>query len=511
MFIRALKFQAALTILASLQVLAQTRAAQPWDQPFAADSAAILKAASQIPVPSDQPVEVLLEDHRYEVGSNARLKETYRKVYRVIHQEAVESWSSIEREYQPWRETKPTVRARVITSDNAVHNLDPKTVADAPASEGDDSVYTDARLLRVPLPAVAAGAIIEYEFSIDSGPSFPEAGNSGRISVYDGVPLERFHLTLDAPKGVSLKTAMRGIPENALLRSSPRGATHMELDLGPLKARKDFEGNLPFNVPTYPYLAFTTAQSWQTLATKYSAIVDAQIQAADLGSLMAHVDRNAPPAALVAQLVSQLHRNIRYTGIEFGEAAIIPNRPSEVMQRKYGDCKDKSALLVAMLRAAGLKANVALLDSGFGPDTDPEIPGVDRFDHAIVFIDLPGKPMWIDATASSFRSGVLPLADQGRQALIASKDTTALTTIPEQDDAWAQYDLAVVCAVRENFAEAANWLRKSVEREFDEARKLLVRLYSEGKVVPLDDTEAQRWSTLANLGPIVDLPERKNR
>ena len=436
MAIRESNFTPAIALLAVLAIPAQAVGAQPWDSHFNSDAAAILNAAAQIQVASDQPVDILLEDYRYDIGPSGRLKETYRKVYRILHQEAIEGWSAAERQYQPWRDSKPVLRARVITSDGAVHDLDPKTIADAPAADADDSVFSDARIVRAPLPAVAAGAIIEYEITVDSAPSFPEAGFSGLASVFDTVPIERFHVALDAPKGTALKVAGRMIADSAIQRTSSKGATHIELDLGPLKARKDFESYLPFNAPNWPGLAFTTAQSWQILSERYSAIVDAQIQAADLKPLMPNVDPAAAPEVIVAQLTSRLHRNIRYTGVEFGDAAIVPARPGEVMQRKYGDCKDKSTLLVAMLRSAGLKASVALLDSGYGTDTDPEIPGVDRFNHAIVYVDLPGKPMWIDATASQYRVGALPSADQGRQALIASKGTTGLVTIPEHNDEW---------------------------------------------------------------------------
>ena len=393
-------------MLLTLAARAETRGAQPWDSAFTSDTVGVFKAAAQIQVPADQPVDILLEDYRYNFSPDGRLHETYRKVYRIVRQDSAAGWSSIERQCEPWRDSRPTLRARVITSDGVIHSLDPKTVADAPAADADPDVFTDARVLRAPLPAVAAGAVVEYELSIDPRPAFSEAGVSGRVSVFDSVPIEQFHVVLDAPRGTPLKTIARGIDERLIQRSSPKGATpHMELDLGPLKARKDFESNLPFNVPTWPYLAFTTAQSWQTIAPRYSAIVDAQIDAADVRPLMASIDRTALPATIAAQLASQLHRNIRYIGVEFGDAAIVPARPDDVMQRKYGDCKDKSVLLAAMLRAAGLKANIALLDSGFGPDTDPEIPGVDRFDHAIVYVEIPGKPMWIDATAIEYRIG----------------------------------------------------------------------------------------------------------
>src|SRR5262245_19317920 len=104
--------------------------------------------------------------------------------------------------------------------------------------------------------------------------------------------------------------------------------------------------------------------------------------------------------------------------------------PGETLKRKYGDCKDKSTLLVALLRAAEIPANVALLNVGGWTDADEELPGLGLFDHAIV--EVPGNPeYWIDATDEFARLGQLPAGDQGRLALIAAEGTERLKRIPE--------------------------------------------------------------------------------
>ena len=89
-----------------------------------------------------------------------------------------------------------------------------------------------------------------------------------------------------------------------------------------------------------------------------------------------------------SRIVARLHKEVRYTGLEFGEAALQPQTATEVLKRHYGDCKDKAAMLVAMLRAEGIDADMALVDSGPGVDLTPELPGMNQFDHAIVY--LPG-------------------------------------------------------------------------------------------------------------------------
>src|SRR5258708_7198178 len=118
-------------------------AAQPWDTPFASDTAALLKSATQVSTPDDQELDVLLEEHRIFVEANGRVRGTFRKVYRILKDDAVEDWSSIEETYQPWCEQKPAIRARVITKAGTVHTLDPKTIVDAPAAEFDASIFSD--------------------------------------------------------------------------------------------------------------------------------------------------------------------------------------------------------------------------------------------------------------------------------------------------------------------------------------------------------------------------------
>src|SRR6185295_11764679 len=134
--------------------------------------------------------------------------------------------------------------------------------------------------------------------------------------------------------------------------------------------------------------------------------------------------------AKVAALVEYLNREIRYTGIEFDESSVVPHTPAETLSRRYGDCKDKSLLLAALLRAVDIPADLALLNVGDDLDVAADQPGMGLFNHAIVHV--PGEPeLWIDATAESSRLGQLPDSDRGRLALIVDARTTALTPIPE--------------------------------------------------------------------------------
>ena len=414
----------ALFCLSLLVCAGLANAAQPWDAPFA-DASAILLEAAQVPADDDDPIVLLLDDRRFVVDKLGRTSTTARSVYLVRRKEAVSSWGKVEWEYRPWYEEKPTIKARVLTAAGAVHWLDAKTIADSPSRQFDANIFSDRRVARAPLPAVAEGAIVEVEIVVHEKAPQLQSGVVRRVSVAGNVPVRRFHVLVEAHKNIALRTAAGLIPAAAIRRDAERNGVRVEVDLGPLKPRKDFELDLPPDVPTRPYFSFSTGQSWQALAVEYEGIVEAALASSDLTAFLADVDLSGEPRDVAPRLVAKLHREIRYTGVELAEAEIIPGPPAQTLQRKYGDCKDKSVLLVAMLRAAGIPARLALLTAGFDTDVDSDLPGIGLFNHAIVYAET-DPPLWIDATAERTPVGALPIADQDRLALIARAGSTGL-------------------------------------------------------------------------------------
>jgi transglutaminase-like putative cysteine protease len=202
----------------------------------------------------------------------------------------------------------------------------------------------------------------------------------------------------------------------------------------------------------------------------YSQLADEKLRLADVQPMLSRIDlKNATRMETIQKLVGALHRNVRYTGVEFGESALIPQFPAETLKRKYGDCKDKAALLVTLLRAAGIDAKLALLFTGPGQDVNPELPGMGAFDHAIVYVPAKDSApeLWIDATAQYSRVGSLPEMDYGRWALVVDPATSALKKIPELTSAQN-----VHIETREVFL-ADNGPAKFVERDEETRLRLL--------------------------------------
>lgn len=56
--------------------------------------------------------------------------------------------------------------------------------------------------------------------------------------------------------------------------------------------------------------------------------------------------------------------NIRYVGIWLGNGGIVPHPAEDILQNRYGDCKDKATLLQALLAAKGIYSQQVLINLG---------------------------------------------------------------------------------------------------------------------------------------------------
>ena len=299
-------------------------------------------------------------------------------------------------------------------------------------------MFEDGRVLRAPLPATGPGAVVEQEVTVrETGAVL--RGRHGRLLRLrrSRCPCATPGSMLEAPAGLPLRWVVRSTPGSVISGARRAGtgaaASSSRRATCPPTARPS--RGCPPEVPRGPPTsAFSTGRSWSDLARRYSDIVDrAHPGARTSRAFLQHVP--GAPAASQVETIDRLSSpgsgdEVRYTGVELGDGGVIPRTPAETLKRRFGDCKDKAVLLTALLRALDIPAYVALLNAAEDePDVEESLPGFGVFNHAIVVV--PGNPaIWIDPTDPYARAGELPVADQGRLALIASPTATGLVRTP---------------------------------------------------------------------------------
>lgn len=401
---------------------------------FSASASDLQAAAAHIPTEAFAEITVLFEQEEYKIASDGRVVDTHHLIYRIENKDGLENWSEISADWDPWYQSQPSLRARVIQVDGHIAELDPHTLTDAPAKdEEDEDTYSDARTYKGPLPSLAIGTIVEDETVVTDKIPYFSGGSIYRDYFSRDVPVIRSRLTVETPADMPFQIKAHALSDSLIHTEVSGNLRRSVVDLTPVPLSIDSDIDLDTDKENEPMVEFSTGSSWSAVAAAYQKLAEPQIQPDRVKSLLPA----NPPAdyfAFIQALVSRLHKEVRYTGVEFGEAALQPQTATEMLKRHYGDCKDKAAFLVAMLRAAGIPANIALLETGPGVDVKPDLPGMNQFDHAIVHVPSgrEGKPeLWIDATEEFAHVGDLPYEDKGRLALIIADGTTTLTRTPD--------------------------------------------------------------------------------
>lgn len=397
--------------------------------------------AWQIP-PGEHAKETLLEEHRLSYDERGAVKRSTRRIWRLKSKD-VGTHGIVHNLYAPWHENMPTVTARVFDPNGREFRLSKDDVTVSPAGSQENGILSDRMVMHAALPGIKVGAIVEELTEFSDRDPFCEQGTSKTLAVDTFLsPAWFFSVEIDAPETFPIQVLLRPSATEELVReeSKTNGRTvfawstnHRNIITG-----ENFELEVPSDVQMYRTIVINTGNKWRRIAEYYSNLVDQRLEADSLTEIAKEIlsessedERNTIEGKLY-RCSQWLRRNIRYTGVHLGDAAIVPARATTVVSRRFGDCKDQAALLVGLLRACEIEASVALVNSSTTQSPNPNIPCLNAFNHAIVVVRHPNGNLWVDPTYSGSTARCIPDYLQGRLALIAHPEEHDLTAIATQ-------------------------------------------------------------------------------
>lgn len=171
--------------------------------------------------------------------------------------------------------------------------------------------------------------------------------------------------------------------------------------------------------------------------------VPAETVAARARQLTAGASSPFTRAAALARYVQRVQYVSIQTGVGRG-GGYRPRPAALVLERNYGDCKDKANLLREMLAAVGISSHLVSIYAGDRAYVRPEWPTPQQFNHAIIAIALPdipeetvtiahptlGRLALFDPTDEHTPLGQLPLHEQGSHALVIAEEGGDLIRVP---------------------------------------------------------------------------------
>ena len=149
-------------------------------------------------------------------------------------------------------------------------------------------------------------------------------------------------------------------------------------------------------------LEISNASSWSDAASFMAPLYEEAARldpASPVSSLVARIAaQSADPVTRAESALALVQEQVRYVAIELGDNGIVPASAEVTWTRRYGDCKGKTALLIAILRQLGIPAEPALVSTTLGDGLDARLPSWRWFDHVIVHAVIAGRAYWLDPT-----------------------------------------------------------------------------------------------------------------
>ncbi len=107
---------------------------------------------------------------------------------------------------------------------------------------------------------------------------------------------------------------------------------------------------------------------------------------------------SADPKVQAAAALTLVEEQVRYVSLGLSNGGYVPADADATWTRRFGDCKAKTALLLALLDGLGIEAEPALVSTEWGDGLDERLPSLDAFDHVAVRARIGGKVYWLDPT-----------------------------------------------------------------------------------------------------------------
>ena len=190
------------------------------------------------------------------------------------------------------------------------------------------------------------------------------------------------------------------------------------------------DANIPSWYNAYPACEISSFKDWKEVKLWGRNLFKLNIATPQLDVLI--LDRKFDKTDKgIVEAIRFVQDEIRYLGIETGINSHQPHQPEEVLKNRFGDCKDKSYLLVELLRKLGVEAWPAYVNSSNRGHVDDNAPSPFAFNHVIVKFRYHDVDYWVDPTINQ-QSGPLSLVclPNYQKALVLDDKNTTFDEIP---------------------------------------------------------------------------------
>ena len=414
----------ALALLASASIAAEGGDPQPARAPAPAwVKAAPIPAAD--PKHAEAPIQVLLLEGQ--TRFDAKGSDTYFQM--VIKPQTVAGLQGFSTIALPWNIERGGMTIHAIEAIRDGKPIDligkkPFTILRR-ESKLENSRIDGVRTVMLPARGVELGDVIRIAATFREDRTALTARPEDLSKWSAPFPVTLMDRRLFVPAGVDLKWRVGGNAPKPTITTTGEGTEYrfVARSVEPIKFAKNMRGR-----DMSDEIQFTAYSDWSEVATGHLGLYEIARKSAVDSPLMREADKiaaatNDPRKRMMAAL-NLAQERVRYIALLLGEGAYKPAAADETWEARYGDCKAKSAMLLAILDRLGIKADAMYASAASSDAMADRLPSLEAFDHVIVKAVIDGQAYYLDATDYGQRVPGDVAASDLRFGLTLAKGTT---------------------------------------------------------------------------------------
>lgn len=353
----------------------------------------------------------------------------YRKLaIRALNTQGVEQSANVQIDFDPSYQRLTLHSLQLRRGSEVIDQFDGAHIRLLQREQNLESLVIDgSKTAHIVLKDVRVGDVVEYSFSRSGSNPALLKQLSGGFELQWSVPVEQLKARLLWPRELPLYWRQHaGAPSPQ--RRAHTGHDEYRWDLRQVPALPP-DSDTPGWHEGYPWAQWSSAQSWQQVAAWAAPLY--QPPARLPPSLQKEVDRiaathSSPEQRLLAAM-RFVQSEVRYLAVALGSGSYVPTPPAQVLQRRFGDCKDKTLLTLSLLKGLGIEARAALVNTELRRGIAQRLPSPTAFDHVLVEARLNGQSHWLDPTRA-------PQSGQSLAQWVRSDFERALVVDPGTQD-----------------------------------------------------------------------------
>ena len=424
----------------------------------AGDAPQWMHALVSAPVPAhdDRTDAVLLySETNVNVISSDKIKTVVRRAYKILRPDGRE-YGEVTVPFRSPGEKINNLHGWCIPAQGKDYEVKDKDAFEGsyPKVEGSELI-SDLRVKFLRIPAADPGNIVGFEYESEEEPLLLQ----DEWYVQHRSPDAQSRYTLQLPPGWEYKAVWLNHPDVQPVQITSNQWQWTVTDVKGVRAEEDMppmkgvlaEMVVSFFPPGGP--GEKGFANWQQMGSWYYGLTSGRLAPSpELKQKVAELT-NGLPSTLdkMRALARFVQQEIRYVAIELGIGGFQPHPAADVFGHRYGDCKDKATLLMAMLHEIGVESYYVVINDQRG-SVGSNTPAHSAFNHVIVAIKLPpdvndgsliattqqpkyGRILFFDPTNEATPFGQIGGYLQANYGLLVSASGGELVELPTQPSA----------------------------------------------------------------------------